>query len=54
MLDTPVITDINDLMDGILDAVTVEAGGTLTFENAAELSVPNSVEYAVKLSEVNG
>ena len=51
-LDTPVITDITDLMDGVLDAITVETGGTLTFENAAKLDVPNAIEYAVKLSEV--
>lgn len=52
VLDIPVITDITDLMEGVLDAITVEAGGTLTFENAAKLDVPNTVEYAVKLSEV--
>lgn len=51
-LAAPIITDITDLMKGVLDAVTVESGGALTFENAAKLSVPNSVEYAVKLSEV--
>ena len=53
-LDNPVTTDITDLMNGTLDAVTVEAGGTLTFENAAKLPVPNSVEYLVSLAEVNG
>ena len=52
-LDTPVVTDITNLMNGLLDAIPVEAGGTLTFENAAKLPVPSSVEYAVKLSEVN-
>ena len=51
-LKEPIITDITDLMDGTIDAIAVEAGGTLTFENAAKLPVPNSVEYAVKLSEV--
>lgn len=51
-LANPIITDITDLMDGVLDAITVEAGGTLTFENAAKLDVPNTIEYAVKLSEV--
>lgn len=54
VLDTPVVTDITDLMNGLLDAIPVEVGGTLTFENAAKLPVPSSVEYAVKLSEVNG
>lgn len=53
-LDAPIITDITDLMGNALDAITVEAGGALTFENAAKLPVPNSVEYAVKLSEVIG
>ena len=52
-LDAPVITDITDLMDGILDAITVESGGTITIENAAKLPTPNTVEYAVKLSEVS-
>ena len=52
-LDTPVVTDITNLMNGLLDAIPVEAGGMLTFENAAKLPVPSSVEYAVKLSEVN-
>ena len=52
--DKPVITDITDLMSGLLDAIPVEAGGTLTFENAAHLPMPSSVEYVVKLSEVNG
>lgn len=54
VLDNPVITDITDLMDGVMDAITVAIGGTLTFENSAKLPVPSSVEYAVKLSEVNG
>ena len=49
-----IITDITDLMDGVLDAIPVESGGRLTVENAAKLDVPNAIEYAVKLSEVNG
>ncbi len=53
-LGAPIITDITELMENALDAITVEAGGALTFENAAQLPVPNSVEYAVKLSEVIG
>ena len=52
-LENPIITDITDLMDGVLDALPVESGGTLTFENAARLDVPNAIEYAVKLSEVS-
>ena len=53
-LDTPVVTDITDLMNGLLDAIPVEAGGALTFENAANLPVPSSVEYQISLAEVNG
>lgn len=53
-LNNPVIIDITDLIDGMMDAISVETGGTLTFESAAKLPVPSSVEYAVKLSEVNG
>lgn len=53
-LGAPIITDITDLMKNALDSITVEAGGTLTFENAAKLPMSNSVEYAVKLSEVIG
>lgn len=51
-LDTPIITDITDLMGVALDAITVEAGGMLVLENAAALPVPNTVEYAVSLAEV--
>ena len=53
-LETPIVTDITALMGDALDAIAVEGGGTLTFENAAQLAVPNSVEYAVALAEVNG
>ena len=53
-IDTEIYTDISDMMGDALDAIAVEAGGTLTFENAAQLAVPNSVEYAVALAEVNG
>ena len=53
-LATPVITDITDMMTLDFDAIPVEAGGTVTFDNAAHLPVPNSIEYAVKLSEVSG
>lgn len=52
--ETPIITDITGLMNGLLDAIPVEAGGTLTFGNAAKLPVSSSVEYVVKISEVNG
>ena len=51
-IDTEIYTDISDLMGDELDVIPVEAGGTLTFENAAQLAVPNSVEYVVALAEV--
>lgn len=51
-INEPEITDISGLMGDELDAITVEAGGTLTFENAETLPVPSSIEYAVSLAEV--
>lgn len=51
-LDTPVITDITNLMAYFQEPFQVEVGGTITFENAAKLTVPNSVEYVVSLAEV--
>lgn len=51
-LDTPVITDITDLMADFQENFAVEAGGTITFDNAAKLTVPNRVEYVVSLAEV--
>lgn len=51
-LATEIYTDISDLMGDELDAITVEADGMFTFENAATLPVPSSVEYAVSLAEV--
>lgn len=54
-LAEPVITDISELLDDTLhDPITVESGGTLTFENAAQLPVPSNVEYLISLAEVNG
>lgn len=53
-LAEPIITDITDIMTLDFDAIPVEAGGTVTFENSALLAVPNSLEYAVSLAEVNG
>ena len=52
-LATPIITDITNLMTDFQEPFQVEAGGTITFENAAKLTVPNSVEYVVSLAEVN-
>ena len=51
------ITDIADLIgDTLQEPIEVEAGGSLTFRNTHganyRVSVPNSVEYIVKLSEV--
>ena len=54
---TPIVTDISDLIpEGFLEAMEVEAGGSLTFANSNgdgyRIPVPNTVEYTVKLSEV--
>ena len=52
LLDAPVVTDVSGLLAGtVLDT---EAGGTLTFvqEGGTELAVPSSVDYLIKLSEV--
>lgn len=48
----PEITDISDLLTDDYSAMPVEAGGTITLTNGANLPVPNAVEYVVKLSEV--
>lgn len=53
----PLVTDLSDIIpEGFLEALEVEPGGTLTFQNSNgdgyKVSVPNTVEYAVKLSEV--
>ena len=58
-LAEPIITDISDILtDDILSALEVEPGGTLTFQNSNgdgyKVPVPNTVEYAVKLSEIGG
>ncbi len=52
-----IVTDISDILtDDILSALEVEPGGSLTFQNSNgdgyKVPVPNTVEYAVKLSEV--
>ena len=51
------ITDISDLIgDTLQEPIEVEADGSLTFRNTHgdnyRVSVPNTVEYTVKLSEV--
>ena len=56
-LAEPIVTDITDIIpEGFLEAMEVEAGGSLTFQNSNgdgyKVPVPNTVEYAVKLSEV--
>lgn len=53
------ITDISDLIgDTLQEPIEVETGGSLTFRNTHgdnyRVSVPNTVEYTVKLSEVAG
>lgn len=54
VLGNPVITDISDLMADFQAYFEVEAGGSITMENAAKLPVPSSVEYLISLAEVNG
>lgn len=51
-LDTPVITDITDLMADFPNNFTVEGGGAIAFENDAGLSVPATVKYLRSLAEV--
>lgn len=53
-LDTPVITDITDLMADFPAYFEVEASGTITMENAAMLPVPSIEKYIIALQEVNG
>lgn len=58
-LAEPIVTDISDLIsEGFLEAMEVEVGGSLTFQNTHgdnyRVPVPNTVEYTVKLSEVAG
>lgn len=53
------IIDISDLIgDTLQEPIEVETGGSLTFRNTHgdnyRVSVPNTVEYTVKLSEVAG
>lgn len=48
-LAEPIITDITPIIE---EPFEVESGGTITYENAAKLAIPNSIEYTVKLSEV--
>lgn len=52
-----IITNISDLIpEGFLEAMESEAGGSLTFANSNgdgyRIPVSNTIEYAVKLSEV--
>lgn len=53
VLENPVVTDITDLMADFPQSFAVEAGGTITFENAASLPVPNTVKYLRSLKEVS-
>ena len=57
-LETPIVTDISDLIDDdFLRNIEVEAGGSVTFKNSNDsylIPVPNEEEYIVKLSEVGG
>lgn len=57
-LETPIVTDISDLIDDdFLRNIEVEAGGSVTFKNSNDnyhIPVPSEEEYIVKLSEVGG
>ena len=57
-LETPIVTDISDLIDDdFLRNIEVEAGGSVTFKNGNDsyhIPVPSEEEYIVKLSEVGG
>ena len=58
-LETPIVTDISDLIDDdFLRNLAVESGGSVTFKNSNgddyRIPVPNEEEYVVKLSEVGG
>ena len=54
VMDIPVVTDITDLMTDFQAYFEVEAGGTITMENAAMLPVPSTEKYIIALKEVNG
>ena len=45
-------TDISDILDERFEALAVESGGSITYHNASYLEVPNTVTYAVNLTEV--
>lgn len=58
-LETPIVTDISDLIDDdFLRNIEVEAGGSVTFKNSNgddyRIPVPSEEEYIVKLSEIGG
>jgi hypothetical protein len=57
-LDTPIVTDISNLIDDdFLRNIEVEAGGSVTFKNSNDsylIPVPSEEEYIVKLSEIGG
>lgn len=57
-LETPIVTDISDLIDDdFLRNIEVEAGGSVTFKGGNDdyrIPVPSEEEYIVKLSEVGG
>lgn len=54
-LETPIITDISDLIDNRFEDIEVEAGASITYhqsDDSKHMPVPNTVDYTVKLSEV--
>lgn len=51
-LNTPIVTDITDLMGTDALNFEVEPGGSITMHNATELPAPATIQYVEKLSEV--
>lgn len=57
-LDTPITTDITDLMGDALAPFSVEAGGSITLhhpkaDDGLTMDVPAKIQYITKLSEVS-
>ena len=53
----PIVTDLTNIIsEGFLEAIEVETGGSLTFQNSNgddyRIPVPNSEEYVISLAEV--
>ena len=50
--DTPIITDITDLMADFPKNFAVESGGAIIFENNAKLDTDGTIKYLRSLAEV--